>query len=194
MTSPRSTRPTRPRLTPLAPEDWDDEQRAVLEPLASFRGRPMAIFATLARHPALLRRWLRFGNHVLFRSSLSHRDRELLILRTAWNCRAAYEWGHHVEIGLEAGLSAAEIDRIPAGADHPDWSETDRWLLTAADDLHADQCLAQPTWEALASHLSEHQLLDLVFAVGQYHLVSMALNSFGIQPEDGLPGLPEPPA
>jgi hypothetical protein len=34
--------------------------------------------------------------------------------------------------------------------------------------------------------------MDLVFTVGQYQLVSMALNSFGVQPEPGLPRLPQP--
>jgi hypothetical protein len=32
--------------------------------------------------------------------------------------------------------------------------------------------------------------MDLIFAVGQYQIVSMALNSLGVQPEPGLPELP----
>ena len=37
---------------------------------------------------------------------------------------------------------------------------------------------------------STQQVMDLVFAVGQYQLVSMALRSFGVQREPGVPGFP----
>ena len=30
--------------------------------------------------------------------------------------------------------------------------------------------------------------MDIVFTIGQYNLVSMALNSFGVQADPGLPG------
>ena len=42
--------------------------------------------------------------------------------------------------------------------------------------------------DALAGHLNTQQLMDLVFTVGQYNLVSMVLNSFGVQLDEGLPG------
>ena len=54
-------------------EEWDDETKALLG------GNPVInIFATLAHHPKLMKRWLVFGNHVLAKSTLPARDRELL--------------------------------------------------------------------------------------------------------------------
>ena len=73
-----------------------------------------------------MKRWLVFGNHVLARSTLAPRERELVILRIGWLCRSGYEWGQHVRIALGSGLSQAEIDRIPLGPDAPGWSELDR--------------------------------------------------------------------
>ena len=98
---------------------------------------PLNIFTTLARHPALVRRWLPFGT-VMLTGALPPRDRELLILRTAWNCRSAYEWGQHVRIGLAAGVTQDEIDRVPPGPGAPGWSPLDAALHGAADELHAD--------------------------------------------------------
>ena len=37
-------------------------------------------------------------------------------------------------------------------------------------------------------------MLDLVFTVGQYHLVSMALNTFRVERDDGVTGVPIPDA
>src|SRR5207245_2181605 len=82
----------------------------------------------------LVRRWLPFGTMMLT-GELPARDRELLILRTAWNCRSAYEWGQHVRIGLAAGVTQDEIDRVPPGPGAPGWSPLDAALLGAADEL-----------------------------------------------------------
>lgn len=183
-------RPTTARLAPLADDELDDDQHAILDPLLAFRGSSLNIFRTLAHHPRLLRKWLGFGSQVLLASTLPARDRELLILRTAWNCQAVYEFGHHTEIGHEAGITDDEVARILGGPDDPGWSEADRLLLRAADELHVDQCLSDATWASLGEVYDDKQVLDLVFLVGQYHLVSMALNSFGIQPEEGVPGFP----
>ena len=89
-----------------------------------------------------------------------------------------------------AGLSDEEIARIPKGADAAGWSAADRALLRATDELHGDAFISDATWPELATSLSTQQLMDLVFTIGQYNLVSMALNSFGVQPEPGLAPLP----
>ena len=175
-----------PRVEPLLEEELDPETRARLG-----EGPVLGIFRTLGRYPGLMKRWLVFGNHVLAKSTLDPRQREMLILRVGWLCRAGYEWGQHVLIGRAAGLSDEEIDRIADGADAEGWSPIERSLLRAADELHGDAFITDSTWQALAEELSLEQLMDLIFTVGQYNLVSMALNTLGVQPEPGLPRLPE---
>src|SRR5215831_17903038 len=93
-----------PRIAPVPASEWDDETREILENMRR-DGRVYNIFATLAHHPQLLRRWLVFGGHVLSKSTLPARDREIAILRMGWLCRAEYEWGHHVAIGKQVGLT-----------------------------------------------------------------------------------------
>ena len=48
------------------------------------------------------------------------------------------------------------------------------------------------TYRAIADRYDEQQMLDLVFTVGQYHLVSMALNSFRVARDDTLTDFPVP--
>ncbi len=175
-----------PRLPPLPSAEWDDETRALIGE------NPLNIFATLAHHPKLMKRWMVFGSHVLAKSTLPPRDRELLILRTGWNCRSPYEWGQHVAIGRATGITDDEIARIAAGPDAPGWEPFDTTLLRAADELHGDQSLTDTTYAALSERYDAQQLLDLVFAVGQYHLVSMVLNTTGVQRDDGVTGVPIP--
>ena len=183
---------TKPRIAPLPESDWTAEIRDAVEPARSGvgLGKVPNILATIARHPKLLKRWNVFGNHVLFKSTLPPRDREILILRIGWLCRAEYEWAQHVVIGKREGLSDDEIARIGAGPDAPGWSELDRALLRATDELHRDAFVSDATWTLLAKQLNPQQLMDVVFTVGNYNLVSMALNTFGVQLDPGLTGFP----
>jgi 4-carboxymuconolactone decarboxylase len=178
------------RIEPLPESEWTDEVRELMDRLRR-DGQVYNIFATLARYPQLFKSWLGFAGHILGKSTLSPRDREIAILRIGWLCRCRYEWGHHVAIGKEIGLSADEIRRISVGADAPGWSPFEATLIRAVDELEADARLSNGTWAALAELYSTEQLLDLVFTVGQYRLVSIVLNSVGIQLEPGFEGLPD---
>jgi alkylhydroperoxidase family enzyme len=174
-----------PRIPPLPSDQWDERTRDLLGPGAP-GGGTLNIFATLARHPDLMRRWLVFGTHVLAKSTLSTRDRELLILRVGWRCRSPYEWGQHVVIARREGISDDEIARIAVGPDADGWDPFDACLLRAVDELHDEQTISDPTWQQLAARYDDQQMLDLIFTVGQYHLVSMALNSCGVERDDGV--------
>jgi alkylhydroperoxidase family enzyme len=181
-----------PRIEPLAEEQWDDETRDLLE-RSRVEGRVLNIFRTLAVHPKLLKRWLVFGAHVLFKSSLPLRERELLILRIGWLCRAEYEWGQHAIIGKQTGLTDEEIGRIKEGPDAEGWNDFDRTLLRAVDELHEHAFISDATWQALSERYDAQQLIDLIFTVGQYNLVSMALNTLGVQLDDGIAGFESVP-
>jgi alkylhydroperoxidase family enzyme len=151
-------------------------------------GRPKGLNAlgTLARHPALTRAFHTFNGHVLFATTLSPRQRELLVLRVAAARQAAYEWEQHVVLAADAGLGAEEIARIAEGPGAPGWSPLDGALVRAVDELLADAEITDATWGVLAAELDERQLMDLVFTVGAYDLLAMAFRTFGVQLDDDL--------
>lgn len=173
------------RIPPTEPDERDDESRAVID-----NSGGLNIFATLAHHPKLMKRWLVFGNHVLNKSTLPARERELLILRVGWRCNADYEFGQHTGIGKEAGVTDEEIRRL-AAEPIEGWSDADAALVRAADELVADHRIGDATWADLSARWTTEQLMDIVFAAGQYVLVSMALNTLGVQREEGVPGFPQ---
>ena len=148
-----------PRISPLPQSEQDEETREILESLPS-EIRDYNVFTTFARHPRLFKSWLVFGTHIMDTSSLPAREREIVILRMGWLCRAEYEWGHHVAIGKEeAGLSADDIQRIAAGPEAPGWDPFEAALLRAVDELHADCRITDSTWKALAARYSTQQML-----------------------------------
>lgn len=114
-----------------------------------------------------------------------------MILRVGWLCGSAYEFGQHTVIGRRAGLTDDEIERVTFGPDAPGWSTEDTVLLQAADELVSDSFVSSETWATLSKGLSTEQLIDLLFTVGQYQMVSALLNTLGVQLDAGVPGFPE---
>ena len=110
--------------------------------------------------------------------------RQILILRTGFLCKSGYEFTQHTRIGLQSGITAAEIEAIKQGAD-AGWSAADAALIRATDELVGDHFITDATWAELGKHFSDKQRMDVVFTTGQYTQVSMILNSFGVQLDEG---------
>ena len=173
-----------PRIAPVPESDWSQAQRDLMQPFVT-GGRVFNVFGTLIHHPDLFRRWLVFANHVLGKSTIEVREREILILRTAKLVSAEYEWGQHVVIAREAGINDDEIRAIGSNGDG--LGELEKLLCDAADELVRDQMLSAEVWRKLAEHFDTRQVMDVVFTVGQYTMLAMALNTFGVQLDEGLP-------
>lgn len=188
---------TGPRIAPVLPPEWDS---AVLDAVSAFpSGRDFVLanykqdgargmhgLGVILAYPALAKAFLTFNNHVATASSVSRRVREILILRISWLRRAEYEFIQHVVLGLRAGLTQAEIERIQLGPDAPGWDAVDADLVRAVDELHADAHISTETWKRLSIHFNTTQLMDIVFAVGCYDLLAMVFKTFAVQLERGV--------
>ena len=139
----------------------------------------------MAHAPKALTRFLQWGGYVLSRrNSLPAREREIVILRVGFLCKSGYEFTQHTRIGMNEGLTEAEIAKIKQGAD-AGWSDADADQSVAADELVGDHFITDATWAELGKHFDEKQRMDVVFTVGQYTQVSMFLNTFGVQLDAG---------
>jgi alkylhydroperoxidase family enzyme len=177
-----------PRIHPLEPADYTDRAReffAVVEgPGGRQGGTRLNVIQTLARHPDLAIAYFEFGRYILRRSSLPDRLRELATLRTAWLCGSAYEWKQHARSAERDGISPVELEAIKEGPAASIWTvDIDRAVLQATDELKARNDLDDATWERLAACLDERQIMDLIFTVGCYTALAMALNAMRVQPE-----------
>jgi hypothetical protein len=144
---------------------------------------PLRVFTTIGWHRRLFRWWLPFSASLLLKGLLPRADTELLILRTAWNCDGWYEWVQHVPLAVRWGLKATHISGSAEGPRYPHWTARQRLLIEAADQLHTNRVIDDPTWQRLTARLSIEQCEELCFLVGHYEMLAMALNSLGVEPE-----------
>ncbi len=182
-------RPAASRIQPR--EDLVDKIR---ESQKSSPVNAVNVAATLARNKPINRAFGPFAQAVLFEGGLSRRNVELAVLRMGWNCQAVYEFGQHTLFGRDAGLTPAEIYAVTRPLSQHPWTEEERTVLQAVDELYADDCVGEETWNAAAAMFSDAEMLHLVMAAGCYRVVSGVLNSCGVQLDDGVPGWPTPPA
>src|SRR6266581_2980970 len=115
------------------------DDAAALLPLTAQAGRePPRTMAVLARQPDLLAPFLGWAAALALNGVLPHRDHELLALRVAANCGSEFEWVEHAEYARAAGLGDDEITMVAKSVDEGSWSDAERALLGAADELHND--------------------------------------------------------
>jgi alkylhydroperoxidase family enzyme len=193
------TNQSAPLIDPLLPPQWDE---TALDALGAFPkslqfvldrwraggvdARGMHALGTLVHYPALTKAFMTLNAHVAGNSTLPVRQRELAILRISWLRRQEYEFVQHIILGRRAGVTDEELLRLETGADAAGWSLEDQMLLRAVEELHADARIARETFHTMTQHFEIKQLLDLIFLVGCYDALGMALGSFDVQLEPGV--------
>ena len=189
-----------PRVAPLPRGRWDESVRAAVrvafpgevgERFLSDGADAMALpnaIATFLHHPALAGPWLAYNNVLLWDGTLDARLRELVVLRVAWQARSRYEWAQHVRLAARFGVGPEDVDAVAHGshATAEGWSDVERAAVDAAGQLVREQRVDDATWAALAAHLDDRQLVELVFVIGTYACLAMVFNASGVELDPGL--------
>lgn len=181
-----------PRIAP-ADEPYPTEIATALARIMPTGVEPLVLFRTMARNPRVFERM--FAGGLLDKGTLSLRQREVVIDRTTARLGAEYEWGVHIaffadKVGFDAERIAATV-RGPADA--PCWSDDERALLAAVDDLVDQRSLGDETWARLAAHFDEAQILEVIALAGYYHTISFLCRALDLPLEPYGARFPAPP-
>ena len=164
---------------------------ARIEPM---EGSGIAIGRTFARYPKLATPRGPGSNYVNQRSNLEPRHRELLILRTGWDCQAEYEWAQHVgQVGRGRAMGLP-IESLALGPTAPGWDPFEAALLRAADELYRDSFVSDRTWTELSARFDQTMMINALITASNYRMVSMALNALGVQLDPGDERFPKLPS
>jgi len=175
-----------PRIAPLPESEWTDVHRELVEQYSG-DGRADNQLRTLLNVPAIVEGLMPFTVYLTEESGLSPRDRQLLILRTAWLCGNQSLWATHAARAREAGLTSQEIRLVAQGSNPPGWNPAEQQLLQLADQLYVNSSVTDGTWKALSEHYDERLMMDAVETVNHFTVLSMIYNSYGVQPDADTP-------
>ena len=129
---------------------------------------------------------------LLFGADLSHRLRELIIMRVGWTTNADYEWTQHWHIALQQfGLTEEELLDVRDWRASTRFDEADRTILGATDEMLETGTLSQETFDACHRVLgAEEQCIEMLLAIGTWHLVSHFVNGATVPLEEGVGSWP----
>ena len=147
------------------------------------RTAPPAIFTTLGRGRGLFWGWLHFAGRLMPGGKLPRRETELVILRVASVRGCDYEFEHHVRLGKRAGVTAADVERVRAGSTADGWSDHERLLLGATEELLSSRDLGDGIWAELRASYDERRVIELLLLVGHYDMLATTLTTLRLEPD-----------
>jgi 4-carboxymuconolactone decarboxylase len=177
------------RLAQLKQDEFSDEVRTFLSQWTGgiFRNATTnPTLLTFAHHPVLAHVFSKFNIHLLSTSTLPVRQRQIAIMRTAWICKATYMWSSHLRTSLRCGLEPELFSAVQAGSGHEYFTQFERALIEATEELVRDKRVGDSSWNALRAEWNEQQLLDFLFTVGCYVMVAGVMRSTGVEREPEL--------
>jgi alkylhydroperoxidase family enzyme len=178
------TRDTAPRVAPLEPP-WSADDAASIgswgHPDRTYE--PLLLVRCLQRHPALAAKLRKLGEALYVDTRLPPRVRTIAILRMCALVGCAYEWGGQAAFwGPIAGVSDAECDALVTGA-ASDWSDSERTLIAAVDEVERTGTWSATTWSALGLEFDDEQRMELLIAIGWYRTICTLCNGLALPVE-----------
>lgn len=150
------------------------------------------VFRTLLKHPPLAKVIQDLLLMLLFNGNkLSHRAREIIIMRCGWVTASNYEWTQHWKIALQLGMTEEEVLAIRDWQNATCFDAGDRAVLAAADETFKDGYISRETWaEIEKAYPSVEEQLEIPAAIGAWRLISQMARSLELKLEDGVESWP----
>lgn len=150
------------------------------------------VFKVMAHSPELMRSWWDTMTLLFTRLTLSARLRELAVLRLFQVLRCDYGFAHHVRVGKQVGITAAEIDALGEYESSGAFSDLERLVLRYTDAVTTMGPDSPELARRLLGHLSERELVELTFCIANWNLMARLLIPLAVEPEPAI--LPELPS
>jgi len=183
-----------PRMAPVEPDEVSEDARAFLSRWTGgiFNGADKhPVLLTFAHHPKLADLFSQLNIHLLSENTMPVKQRQIAIMRVAWVTKATYMWSSHLNTTVLAGLEPDFYDPVKVGADDPYFTEFERHVVRATDELLRDWKIGKESWTALMQEWDNQQMLDFLFTVGTYVLLAGVMRSTGVQRMEDLRELAE---
>jgi alkylhydroperoxidase family enzyme len=144
------------------------------------------IFLALANIPNLLDPLLTFTREMKFGAAIAQPLRELAIVSVGHFTGSQYEFDHHWNIALAAGLPREKMENLADWETSDVYDERDRAIIRYAREATFELKVHDATWDALRAHFSVREAMDVVMAVAWYNAVVRMLLPLEIELEQGF--------
>lgn len=171
------------RIDIIPDEETPAEMQDIFNKFRSNNLPVINLFRTVGHSPKVGRDFVRLGTAILLKSKLSHKLREIMILRVATLTGSNYEWTQHVRISLLLGIEQQQIDAVPNWSDSDLFSDEERALLQFTDECTQNVRVPDEVYSNVKKYLSDQEILELTVTLGYYGMVARVLETLQVDLE-----------
>ena len=151
---------------------------------AGRRGRLINIYRMLLNAPPLAESWFDHSNAVRWKTTLSGRLREIVIIRVGHLAQCDYVLRQHVPLlALADGLSIEECDALSGWARSQFFDPRERAALAYADTMTRDIAVPDDVFAAVKRHFDDRQIVELTVLIGSYNMNARVLRALELDIE-----------
>jgi 4-carboxymuconolactone decarboxylase len=180
---------TKPHRLPSIPDDQlTDRQKELMEAIRSgprgrvSQGGPFGVYLHAPDFGDLTQK---LGAHCRYKTAVEPRLSEFVILCTARQWRAQYEWHAHAAIAEKAGVAPETIRDVKAGRAPRKAKKDERALYDFIQELYKTRRVSDRNYKRVRAFLSDSAMVELVGIMGYYAMVAMMLDVFRVPLPEG---------
>lgn len=165
------------RLPPIPQDQWTEAQREAVAEFSEVRGQLSGPWHAILRSPGMLNPARSLSDYLRFNSSLPPRLSEFVILITAREWTAQYEWYAHHRLAMRGGLSPEIAAALAEGRRPEGMAADEEAVYDFCIELHRNRSVSDATYARALEQVGEQGIMDMIGLSGWYTLVSMVLNT-----------------
>lgn len=172
------------RVSLIKEEDHPELAEIIGQIRGARRGRLINVYRLLLHTPALAKAWFALNNAVRWKTGITGRLRELVIIRIGYLCDAPYILRQHIpSLGADEGVTAAECGALGDWQASSLFDGRERAVLEYADSLTQAVRAGDELFARLRVFFNESQLVELTVLIGAYNMHARVLNAFELDLE-----------
>ena len=180
------------RLPNLDRDQLNPEDQQYYDAISESRGSVRGPYGILLHSPRLAARVADTGTYVRFELDITNDLREVVILATAREIKAQYEFTAHARLARDAGVSDSTISAIAHGTAPAGLSGDEEILVRYVQELLRDHKITDPTYNAVKDRFGVQRTVEITALMGHYLLVGQILAAFDVELGQGMtPELPD---
>jgi alkylhydroperoxidase family enzyme len=158
----------------------------VFDRIRGRRPEPLNMHRALARSPRIFEAYVGLAYSLRDEAKASRDARELVILRIVHRAGGEYELAQHRSMALRSGVTASQVEAVEHWQDSDVFDERQRALLAYADELISADSVSDRTFDALAQHFDEQEIVELTITGAFYSAAAIVTRALRIRIEPDL--------
>jgi alkylhydroperoxidase family enzyme len=171
------------RVPYISREELPESESDLWDEMIQQRGAVGNIHRALMGAPNLFRRFLAYANELRNETQLDPKLRELALMTVGRLTDATYEFTHHWNLALRAGVSRDQLEQLGRWQTASVFAQNERAVISYAVEATQNVRVSDATFCSLSHFLTARQTLELVHNVAFYNMVVRILEPLQVELE-----------